>query len=235
VIPEKTWHVVPRGRIWYAMPAGDFLFITLGGEPNTATNVETDDHLDLEGTFAWEAGLDVHWRRHRVRLSYEQIHAEGENLLDEAIVYHGDVYPAGTNVTSDVDLDFIKAGWDFRLTGTHGNEVRAGLAGWVWTFDGTVSGGFSGESSRGFTHVYPLATVDAATRFGAFTLGATLQGGLLDDDRFVIDAEGRIGLRIANRVQAELGYRWMRFAFHATTNVGDLTFHGPFVQVSIDF
>jgi hypothetical protein len=226
--------VTPRGRVWHAVPAGDYLHITLGGEPNTATDVETDDDLDLEAALAWEAGVEVTFRRHRLRVSHESIRSEGENFLEDAFVFHGDVYPAGFTVDSSVELTFWKFGWDLRLAGSPRSEVRAGLSGWIWTFDASVDGGPAGKSSRAFTHVLPLLTLDAETRLGPLVVGGSVAGGAVDDDRFAIDAEARAGLRLGNRVQADLGWRFLRFAFHETTNVGDLVFHGPFARLSID-
>jgi hypothetical protein len=233
-VAERTLRIAPRGRVWHAIPEGNFLHITLGSEPNTATDVKTDDDLDLEAGLAWEAGIEAVFRRHRLRASYEALHFEGENRLEDAIVFHGDVYPAGFVVESELDLSFWKFGWDYRLAGVTGSEVRAGLSGWIWTFDASVEGGPAGKSSRGFTHVYPLATVEAETRLGALALGASLAGGILADDRYVVDAEAHAGVRIGRHVEIDLGYRFLNFAFHEATNVGDLVFHGPFLQVSFD-
>jgi hypothetical protein len=234
-IAERTLSISPRGRVWHAMPDGDYLHITLGGEPNTATDVQTDDDLDLESGLAWEAGVEATFRRHRLRASYEALHFEGENFLEDAIVFHGDVYPAGFVVESELDLSFWKFAWDYRVAGSATSELRAGVSGWIWTFDSFVEGGPAGKSSRGFTHVYPLATVEAKTRIGALALGTSVGFGMLADDRYVIDAEAHAGIRIGRNLEIDLGYRWMNFAFHETTNVADLVFHGPFLQISFDF
>jgi hypothetical protein len=230
------WTFTPRARAWWAIPTGDFVRVTLGGEPGTGTRIGLDEGgLDLEPDLAWEVGLDVAYGRHRVRGAYEALSFEGTETFDETHVYRGVTFPAGEEVRSEFDLSFWKAGWDYLLVGCEERGLRVGLSGWLWTYEGKLEGESAPKTTRHFRHVFPVATADAWTSVGNWRLGATLGVGGLDVDRSVIDVSAYAGRRLGRRVEIDVGWRWMRFAFDETKNELDFVAHGPFVEVSVDF
>jgi hypothetical protein len=47
-----------------------------------------------------------------------------------------------------------------------------------------------------------------------------MAGGLLASDRYVADFEAGVGYGfLGGRAEVDVGYRWLRFDFHETTNV----------------
>jgi hypothetical protein len=180
--------------------------------------------------------VDVRLDRHRVRLAYEDLSFSGTTTFDRSRVYHGVTYPAGERVESDVSLRLLEAGYDYEVVGGDRTNVWAGVAGWVWTFDSKLQGTTSGlDESRGFTHALPVATFAAHHRFGNFAVSAGARGGLIDTDRYAIDLEAGVAWQPTPFMVLSLGWRWMNFAFHETTNVGDLTFSGPYLGLSASF
>ena len=71
--------------------------------------------------------------------------------------------------------------------------------------------------------------------FGLDSVWYQLEGGALASDRYVLSAEGTAGVVLNDTLALELGYRWMNLSFHETTNEGDLTLTGPFLNVSVIF
>jgi hypothetical protein len=58
-------------------------------------------------------------------------------------------------------------------------------------------------------------------------------GALLASDRYVADFEAGVGYALlGGRAEVDVGYRWLRFDFHETTNVGALTESGLLVSLS---
>lgn len=222
-----------RTRYWHPWPSGD-VFITLGGEPNTASTVDLKDDLDLDAGNEWMVGADVRMGRHRIRFAYEPLSFEGKNVLDRPVIYHGVTYPAGSSVTSDIDLTLYEAGYQYALVDKCNDTLWGGLAAWVWTYDGTMK--TTGiDESRSFTHVYPVATFSGEHRFGNWKVAGGVNVGGLATDRYVVDLEASAGVRLFGHLDLEVGYRWMEFDFHETTNKASMNFSGPFAGIAYEF
>ncbi len=228
------WVFTPRASAWWTVPAGDHVKITLGGQPGSGTRVDTDTDMDLGAGLAWQAGLDATYDRHRIRAAYESLSVDGKNTLARDVVFHGVTFEAGEEVKSTLDLTFWKASWDYRLMGTNETGLRAGVGAWVWTFDASMEGSRDPKTSRDFTHAYPVATVDAFARFDRWTVGGSVAFGFLQSDRYLVDAEAHAGVRLTDRLEVDVGYRFLKFLFHESTNEGDLLFDGPYVGISYD-
>lgn len=240
VVPRcSPWSFGAFGRYWHPAIEGEVL-ITRGGEPGSGSRVDVQDDLDLCDGSAWEVGVSVGYGRHRVFLSYEWVSFCGDSTLDRPIVYRGTTYPAGEHVETDLDLTFWKLGYDYAFVGdpraSAGLVVRGGVAGWLWDYDGRLRGTDSDlDESRSFSHVLPVATLAAEGAFGVFHVAGRASGGLVASDRYVVDLEASVGVTLWKTLSLDVGYRWMNFSFHETTNEADLTLYGPFAGISIAF
>ena len=215
------------------------MFITIGGEPGTATTIDFEDDLDLDAGDLPLVGFDVGYGRHRLRFAYEPLSFSGRTTLDRDVIWHGATYPAGERVDSEMSVTLYRAGWDYRLLGREGaSALRAGVQAEAWTFEGRLEGKTSGlDERRQFTHFFPLLTVTGETRSGPWRFAASAAGGGLATDRWHLDLEATVGLRSNGRptLGLDVGWRWTRFQFHETTNEADMTFQGPFVAATLDF
>lgn len=222
-------------RGWLVTPSGDTL-ITLGGEPGTGTTIDLEDDLDTEDGSGVAVGIAWRfWGRHRVFVEYEALSFEGKNRLPQDEVFHGKDYPSGERVQSDLDLRMWKGGWDYGLFACEGAEVRAGVSAWWWTFEQRLQGLDSGlNESRDFSHVLPVANVSAEGTWQWLHGFARASYGIVGADRWALDLAVGGGVRLLDHFTIDLGWRWFRFVFDETTNEGDLTFTGPFLEVGID-
>jgi hypothetical protein len=62
----------------------------------------------------------------------------------------------------------VKAGYEALLAGTP-SSLRAGIAGWIWRYQGSLENLDGPGQSRSFTHVLPVAHVAADAAFGVST------------------------------------------------------------------
>lgn len=103
----------------------------------------------------------------------------GSTTLSNGLVSHGVVFPAGTHVSSTVDLNWVKFGYrrafplgdsDFTLLPSAGGDLLL--------FDYRLRGSGVGDASRNFTHVGPQLglEVDWRPNQGPFTLSAGAAG-----------------------------------------------------------
>jgi hypothetical protein len=223
-------------RAWWARPCGS-TSITLGGEPDTASDVSVCGDLELDSEVQPLVGIDVTWRRHRLRVSYEPLSFSGRATADQEFVFHGQTYAAGDRIDSDLDLTFWRVEWDYRLLGdSRCGFLRAGVGAEIWTLRERIEDETQGfADSREFTHALPVASVSGEKRWGRFGVGGLARVGFLDSDRSQVDLEASASVAIGLGLRAEVGWRWTRFSFVESTNSGCLTFSGPFVGLSSDF
>lgn len=212
------------------------LRITRGGEPGTGSEIDVDDTLGLDDGDVFEVGVAwAPFARHRVFVAYERFAFEATEVLPESVIYRDVMFDAGDRVRSSLELDIVKAGYEGLLAGTPSSSLRAGIAGWVWRYQGSLENLDGPEDqSRSFTHVLPVAHVAADAAFGVLHVAARAAGGWIGTDRYAIDLSGGVGVRLFDRLSLDLGWRWTRFVFDETTNEGDLVFSGPYVGLTVD-
>lgn len=230
----------PRFAAWgsYGRPrvAGTML-ITRGGEPGSGTEIDVDDTLGLDEGDVFEVGVAwAPWARHRLFVAYERFAFDVEGVLPASVIFRDVMFDAGDRVASSLELDIAKAGYEALLAATPTTQVRAGIAAWVWRYQGSLENLDGPEDqSRSFTHVLPVAHLAGDATFGALHLTGRVAGGFIGADRYTIDLSGGVGVRLGRRLTLDVGWRWTQFVFDETTNEGNLVFSGPYVGLGFEF
>lgn len=212
--------------------------ITAGGRPGSGSRIDLSSDLDAGAADSVAGGLALSAGPHELAFRYHPASFHGEAVLRRDLVFHGATYPAGERVKSDVALDLAIPEYAYRLPSPRGAGFHVGLRGYVWTFAAELRGtGRSGrlDESRRFTHFLPAGTVGSAVALGRWRLGAEVAGGALASDRHAVDAEALVAFRPVDAVELSAGYRWLRFRFRETTNVGRLTAAGPQLSLTVHF
>jgi hypothetical protein len=236
----RTWAftIVPVIRYWRTSPSGN-MTITAGGRTGSGSQIDLSSDLGLSTANAVEGGVAAYFGDHRIAIRYDPTSFHGDASLDHPITYHGTIYPAGARVSSDVSLNFVIPQYDYRLWSAGNTDLRAGVRGYVWTLDSELDGSSAGgnlQESRRFTHFLPAGLIALEGGWGDLRLGGSLSGGLLASDRYVADLEAGVGWCLLDeRLRVDLGYRWLYFGFHETTNVGTLNADGLLVSLSAKF
>lgn len=232
---NQPWEFGLRARIWRPSPSGDFL-ITKGGRAGSGTKIDVADDLDLRTGNAPSVQAEVARGPHRGYLTYEPLTWHGSSTLDRAVVFRRVRYPAGDHVRTDLTMNFVTGGYDYAVVDAPESSLRAGLAARVWTFEASLDGSPSGgDTRRVFTHGMPLLTLVGERRFGTWRAAADVAFGVLSSDRLLLDADLCVGVRLAEGLTLDAGYRLWKMRFHETTNRADLGAGGPFLEMELRF
>lgn len=234
-ISDLEWTLF--GRYFHANLSGTLL-ITKGGKPGSGERINVREDLNLETDHVPEAGFGVSLGDHRLGFDYLPLSFEGKDTLAKPLVFHGTTYPTGTDLSSDLDFTFYSFRYDYSVLRGKLGDFRVGLHGEYWAFDSSIKGSGPGgpyDEHRGFTSFYPGGAFSGQLRHGILHLNGAFVLGGLSTERFLIDTEGSLGVRLWNHLELDMGYRILHFDMTETTNDGDLTAHGPFFQLALAF
>jgi hypothetical protein len=223
-----------RGEYWYAIPSGQ-LVITRGSRPGTGDLIRVGQELDLDPSGVPSGELGATLGDHRLRLSYLDLHFDGEEVLDQSLVFHGQTYPAGDHVRSRIDLPRLSINYDYDVWDTRWTKLRLGVVGHVYWISARLSGTTLDEKraySRGTGAL--AAAIDVPLGTALASIDGSL--GYSDSDH---DFFGGIRLLVSAKIWGPIGidagYRWERMDASAETNRVALTIHGPFVGLIVRF
>lgn len=230
---DSGFTLVPRITFWRPSLRGT-VRITKASVDGTGTDAHVDRDLDVDPASAWQLGLDVLYGPHRLRLHYEPMRFSGDAIVDEPFVFHGVRYETGTHVASDLELIFYEASYDYLLLDGEVVDLRAGGGIYYWQSFNQLEANGSTEK-RTITQLVPTIATALDGTWAAFKFGGTAMLGTLGPDRQMIDLTAYGGLEIADRIELDLGYRWMDFDFKTGTNDADLVAQGPYLALSVQF
>lgn len=223
-----------RGEYWFVKPTGQ-LVITRGSRPGTGDVGHLGEDFGLERRGVPSAELGATFSDHRLRLAYLDLHLHGSTDLDHDLIFHGETYPAGSEVKSDLDLPRLSFGYDYNVWETSWTSTRVGLIGHIYWVAARLRSGDLDES-RGYSRGIPALTASVEGRLAPFH--ATLDGSLgysESDHDFFGGARLLAGVRLWGTLDLDAGYRWERLDASAETNRVALTIHGPEVSAALRF
>ncbi len=223
------------GARWFPAIVDGSVEITQGGVPGTASRVALDDDLDLEHEFRGIAEVELVDGPLRLRLGHLPLRFEGSTLLDQAIVFHGRTFAAGTDLESEFELTTWHASVDTALIEQDGVEVRLGGGFWTWEFDLELHDRTLGVTdSREFSRLLPAVTASSWADLGG-GFGVRLEGAFaaLDEGRRLVDVAGEFDYAFDDRFRAVAGWRWLRYWLNEDTNKGLIDVMGPTVGITL--
>jgi hypothetical protein len=220
---------------WQPRVSGHVL-ITKASQPGTGTTTSLRRDLGLHRDDTFGGGIDLDLGPQRIAFDYSDFALRGDAIARKSFVFHGQTYPAGDRVVSNLEVPTGKLEWSYAVWRRKKSSWHVGLGARLWTFDLKVADDAAGlNETRRFTHLYPLAASDLDWDFGN---GLFVRGGgnlaALSLRREVFEALAATGFR-TNRYCAEIGWRWQRFDFNESTNDGDFQLSGPFLAVHVRF
>ena len=217
---EKGFHIVLDTSVSYGWISG-YVQTPRGGAPSsTSEKRPTLKELGIDAATVFNISLSASLDSHLLYGAAHLLDLNGENTLQENLVFHGKQYPAGTRVEADVTLNWYEIGYQYNIHfAKQGNlSIAPTVAVALWDFSAQLqSDGIKDDRS------YMKATPRVGLEFkwaplkkflvtgkavgslpiqhlpGIYTLGLTGKYMLVNKDRFRI----LLGLGI--------GYDWMRF------------------------
>jgi hypothetical protein len=223
-----------RTEYWYAKPTGQ-LVITRGSRPGTGevARVGEDFGLERPGILGGELGAPL--GDHRLRLSYLDLRFSGTEDLDQALVSHGETYPAGAGVRTELDLPRLSLAYDYDVWDTPWTTARVGVVGHVYWVTARLASGPLDEQ-RAYSRAIPALTASVEASLGDWHGALDGSLGYTDSDHdFFGGVRILLGVRLWGKLDVNLGYRWERLDASAETNRVAVTVHGPEVSLAIRF
>ncbi len=97
----------------------------LGGEPGTTSSHRpTLKEIGIDRTSAWDVNGEFRWRAERFYLGAQFIQPSGSDTLDEPLISHGVTFPAGAHVSSDIGLNWYRAGYGHEFDFGDNNQLH---------------------------------------------------------------------------------------------------------------
>jgi len=112
---EKGFHLNFDGSVSYG-PISGYLQTPLGGAPLSASEKRpTFKELGINNVTVFNLSLSASINQHSLFGAAHLANPDGEKTLDESFVFHGVDYPAGTEVKSEVRLNWYELGYKYDL------------------------------------------------------------------------------------------------------------------------
>jgi len=204
------------------------------------TDIDLKDDLGIgdenlpEARLIWHTGPNS-----KIRFAYTQVGYSGSKDIEQTITFEGKTYTVGTNVESDLDIQYLRLGWAWQFINLAQDKIKLGTlvdvkALMLETSLDAPSLGFS--ESADFTGALPtvglILDVNPVEKVNLF---AEVSGLVAGDYGYFIDAETGIKVTPLKNFSVSAGYRIFDMKFENDPDYAELTISGPFISGSIKF
>ena len=115
-----------EGSLRYG-PISGYVQTPRGGAPGTTSAQRpTFRELNRDDFFSPEVSLRLRWREHGLYAGASLVRLDGDSTLNTPLVSQGTSFPAGAAVKSEVQLDWYRLGYQYRITWS--NEAGTSLS-----------------------------------------------------------------------------------------------------------
>jgi len=115
-----------EGSLRYG-PISGYVQTPRGGAPGTTSAQRpTFRELNMDDFFSPEVSLRLRWREHGLYAGASLVRLDGDSTLNTPLVSQGTSFPAGAAVKSEVQLDWYRLGYQYRITWS--NEAGTSLS-----------------------------------------------------------------------------------------------------------
>ena len=177
---SSPWRFALQGEYWYGHISG-YTQTPAGGQPGTSSSHRpTFGEMGIHDTSVYDVGFNAAWHNEEVQIAGQFIRPSGSDTLSSDLESHGKFFAAGTQVSSDVQLDWYRLAYRHRFDIPQWNlTLRPSVGAAFWAFDYHLSGG-GASASRSYIKVAPQAGIDAEWRpgNGPFSIDLNLIGSL---------------------------------------------------------
>jgi len=112
---EKGFHVVFDASGSYG-PISGYTQTPLGGAPSSASDKRPKfDELGINMMTMVNLSLSVSKDQHSIYGGAHLVDLSGNGTLDQPLIFHGQGYPTGTSIKSDVNLSWYEIGYQYNI------------------------------------------------------------------------------------------------------------------------
>ena len=156
---EMGFHFSVDGQFRYGNISG-FVQIPRGGGVGTTSNERPKfDELGINQAAIGVPSLTLGWNNHNLYGGASIIRLSGSNTLSNTLISNGTTFPAGTSVSSDVQLDWYRFGYEYRLTDKYSQastlSFYPAIGAALFNFDYNLKGISSLSAARSFAKAAP--------------------------------------------------------------------------------
>lgn len=210
------------------------------GNGFSGTKVDLDDDLGFDDSKGFQGEAAVNLGPFRLSGGYLPISFSGDGILTENIIFNGQLFPVGTDVDSDIDLDIYDVALAWHIVNLDDLPVRFQLGPElsVKIIDADLSmAAVGGSIKEDESALVPVPTVGLRSRvaFGDY-VGLVGRIGYLDyDDNSLLDVDAQIEFSPIPLVGIFAGYRYIDMDVDESGIYVDATMDGFFGGVLVRF
>jgi hypothetical protein len=181
--PATGFHFSLDGQFRYGNISG-FVQVPRGGGAGTTSNERPKfDELGINQAAIGVPSLTLGWNNHNLYGGASIIRLSGSNTLSNTLISNGTTFPAGTSVSSDVQLDWYRFGYEYRLTYKYSQastlSFYPAIGAALFNFDYNLKGISSLPAARSFAKAAPqLGLTSEWNPAGRFSLSGEVFSSL---------------------------------------------------------
>ncbi len=219
----------------------------------TAEGKVADDGIGTDINFVDDLGVDADnyseiglvWYpapTHRVWIEYMPMSADGDQVLERTILFHGKTYRVGAPVKTSVDMNYLRAGWAWEFLANEDDTVKVGpmVDAKVFWIDAKLDAPTLGiDESKSLTLVVPTVGLRAdVSPVKNVSLYGEIAGIWVGTYGYFFDAQAggeyKVDLGPVS-LGVEGGYRVVDVKAEKDDDFAQVKFAGPFLGLTVGF
>jgi hypothetical protein len=241
----SNWQFSLQGTYYYGSVDG-YVQTPNGGEPGTTSNKRPKlDEIGISETSIYDIAGIAAYHREEIYAGAQIIQMSGSDTLSAPLISHGVSFPAGTHVSSDVDLNWYRLGYRHRFTLGSDEQwsIWPSVGAVLWDASYHLSGG-GGTADRSHTTGNVQFGLEAQwrPRNGPFSINASVLAAPPISDLPEIYTEQLVATyRVLEREKSELaifgGVMWEQQYYEDNQTVSNKVKadFGPMLVVGLRF
>lgn len=228
--------VIIEPRYWSTDLTADGLI----EEDGIGTPIDFASDLGMEDADVPALRFAIHTGpKSRLRFDYASADFDGDNILTRTIEFSGQTYTVNSRVLSDLQADFISAGWVWQFLRDDGDMIHFGtlVEAKALSFDASIEAPDYNEEADDSLDVVIPAVGFALDLYPHDRVHLSLEatGISAGDNGSLLDAEAGFGYRIADFLKIAGGYRVLDIEAEDEPDYLNLKLSGPFLSVHFMF
>lgn len=225
-----------EGRYWFADIDAKIRVEEsgIGDEFDLKSDLGIDNENLPEGIIYWHTGPNS-----RLRLTYIDVDADGDETVTRAIQFSGQTFTAGTRVVSDFEIQYLRFGWIWQFLNCCNDKARFGtiIEAKAVNTDMSLNAPALGISeSEEFWAGLPTAGLAFDIQLlKILAMFAEFSGLPAGETGYFFDAEAGIKINPVKYCSIIGGYRIIKLKAEDSSDFTKVEFSGPFAGVSIKF
>ncbi len=208
--------------------------VTESGLTGTTMDFEKDLGVDTEENFL-EARITLQMGKHSIRYAFVPMSWDGAKTITRSINFAGRTYSVNTAVTSSLDVDYHRLGYQYDFISVAGNRLGVIAELKYMDIDASLKSATIDEAE---SLAMGFPAIGVAFRLGLpalFSIEGELTGMTYGGDAHFVDGEVGVNIRPMPLMTISGGYRYLQLYAENDDDKVDLELTGPFIMFRVGF